>query len=119
MRILNIIFNAKIKYQQHAKLIKFIDIDFCSNFDPGKTHKGKTSERGIFIIIELLRNFFYSSLIFSKKYKLISENLCSSSSENSRMQLLKICTRNPYNCTAAIAINAVRNSSKIVPLFCV
>jgi hypothetical protein len=24
---------------------------FWSNFDPGKTHKGKTSERGDFIII--------------------------------------------------------------------
>jgi hypothetical protein len=57
MRILNIVFNAEIKYQQYAKLRKFIDRDFWSNFDPGKTHKGKTSERGLFIIIELLRNF--------------------------------------------------------------
>jgi hypothetical protein len=48
MRILNIVFNAEIKYHQHAKLIKLIDRDFWSNFDPGKTHKGKTSERGIF-----------------------------------------------------------------------
>jgi hypothetical protein len=32
MRILNIVFNAEIKYQQHAKLRKFIDIYFWSNF---------------------------------------------------------------------------------------
>ena len=67
MRILNIVFNAEIKYQQYAKLRKFIDRDFWSNFDPGKTHKGKTSERGLFIIYELLRNLFYNSLIFNKK----------------------------------------------------
>jgi hypothetical protein len=57
MRTLNIVFNAEIKYQQYAKLRKFINKDFWSNFDPRKTHKGKTSERGIFIIIELLRKF--------------------------------------------------------------
>ena len=45
MTILNIVFNVEIKYQQHAKLKKFIDRDFWSNFDPRKTHKGKTSER--------------------------------------------------------------------------
>jgi hypothetical protein len=63
MRILNIVFNAEIKYQQYAKLRKFIDRYFWSNFDPGKTHKGKTSERGLFIIYGLLRNSFtaYSS----------------------------------------------------------
>jgi hypothetical protein len=57
MRILNIVFKAEIKYQQYAKLRKFRHKNFRSNFDPGKTHKGKTSERGLFIIIELLRNF--------------------------------------------------------------
>jgi hypothetical protein len=63
MRILNIVYNAEIKYQQYAKLRKYRHKDFWSNFDPGKTHKGKTSERGIFIIYELLRNLFtaYSS----------------------------------------------------------
>jgi hypothetical protein len=71
MRILNIVFNAEIKYQQYAKLRKFIDKDFWSNFDPGKTHKGKTSERRLFIIIELLRNFFYSIFIFRNLHKLI------------------------------------------------
>ena len=57
MRILNIVFNAEIKYQQYAKLRKFRHKNFRSNFDPGKTHKGKTSERGFFIVTELLRNF--------------------------------------------------------------
>jgi hypothetical protein len=63
MRILNIVFNAEIKYQQYAKLRKYRHKDFRSNFDPGKTHKGKTSERGLCIIYELLRNSFtaYSS----------------------------------------------------------
>jgi hypothetical protein len=71
MRILNIVFNAKIKYQQYAKLRKFIDRDFWSNFDPGKTHKGKTSERGLFIIYGLLRKIFYSIFIFRNLHKLI------------------------------------------------
>jgi hypothetical protein len=70
MRILNIVFNAEIKYQQYAKLRKFRHKNFRSNFDPGKTHKGKTSERGLFIIIELLRNLFYNSLIFNKNTNL-------------------------------------------------
>jgi hypothetical protein len=67
MRILNIVFNAEIKYQQHAKLRKFIDKYFWSNFDPGKTHKGKTSERGIFIIYGLLRNSFIAYLFLEIK----------------------------------------------------
>ena len=71
MRILSIVFNAEIKYQQYAKLGKFIDRDFWSNFDPGKTHKGKTSETWLFIIIELLRNFFYSIFIFRNLHNLI------------------------------------------------
>jgi hypothetical protein len=71
MRILNIVFNAEIKYQQYAKLRKYRHKDFQSNFDPGKTHKGKTSERGLFIIYELLRNFFYSIFIFRNLHKLI------------------------------------------------
>jgi hypothetical protein len=60
---MNIISNAEIKYQQYAKLRKYRHKYFRSNFDPGKTHKGKTSERGICIIYELLRNSFttYSS----------------------------------------------------------
>jgi hypothetical protein len=110
MRILNIVFNAEIKYQQYAKLRKFRHKNFRSNFDPGKTHKGKTSERGLFIIIELLRNFFYSSLIFSKNTNLSQKIYARLLQKNSRMQLLEICTRNPYNCTAATTINAVRNS---------
>jgi hypothetical protein len=73
---LNIVFNAEIKYQQYAKLRKFIDRDFWSNFDPGKTHKGKTSERGLFIIYGLLRNSFtaYSS---SEIYTNLSGHSCS------------------------------------------
>jgi hypothetical protein len=61
---MNIVFNAEIKYHQYAKLRKYRHKEFRSNFDPGKTHKGKTSERGICIIYELLRNSFieYSSL---------------------------------------------------------
>ena len=83
MRILNIIFNVKIKYQQYAKLRKYRHKDFRSNFDPGKTHKGKTSERGLFIIYELLKNFFYSIFIFRNLHKLIWTflQLCSSISE--------------------------------------
>ena len=63
MKILNIVLSAEIKYQQYAKLKKYRHKDFRSNFDPGKTHKGKTSERRLFIIYELLRNSFttYSS----------------------------------------------------------
>jgi hypothetical protein len=51
MRILNIVFNAEIKYQQYAKLGKFIHKNFRFNFDPGKTHKGKTSERGLLLLL--------------------------------------------------------------------
>jgi hypothetical protein len=76
MRILNIVFNAEIKYQQYAKLIKYRHKDIWSNFDPGKTHKGKTSERGLCIIYELLRNSFtaYSS---SDIYTNLSGHSCS------------------------------------------
>jgi hypothetical protein len=76
MRILNIIFNAEIKYQQYAKLRKYRHKDIWSNFDPGKTHKGKTSERGLCIIYELLRNYFtaYSS---SDIYTNLSRHSCS------------------------------------------
>ena len=119
MRILNIIFNTEIKYQQYGKLRKFRHKNFRSNFDPGKTHKGKTSERGFFIIIELLRNFFYNSLIFSKNTSLSQKIYARLLQKNSRMQRFEICTRNPYNCTTATTINDVRNSSKIMPLFCV
>jgi hypothetical protein len=55
MKILNIVLSAEIKYQQIEKLRKFRHKNFRSNFDPGKTHKGKTSERGLFIIYGLLR----------------------------------------------------------------
>ena len=41
MRILNIVFNAEIKYQQYAKLRIYRHRYFRSNFDPGKTPKGK------------------------------------------------------------------------------
>jgi hypothetical protein len=53
---------------------------FRSNFDPGKTHKGKTSERGICIIYELLRNSFtaYSS---SEIYTNLSGHSCSFASQ--------------------------------------
>jgi hypothetical protein len=71
MRILNIVFNAKIKYQQYEKLRKYRHKEFRSNFDPEKTHKGKTSERGICIIYELLRNSFNSIFIFRYLHKLI------------------------------------------------
>jgi hypothetical protein len=63
MRILNIVFNAELKYQQHAKLRKFIDRDFWSNFDPGKTHKGKTNKRD-FYYIWASEKLFYSIFIF-------------------------------------------------------
>ena len=83
MRILNIVFNAEIKYQQYAKLRKFRHKNFRSNFDPGKTHKGKTSQRGICIIYELLRNSFTTFFIFRYLHKLIWTflQLCSSISE--------------------------------------
>jgi hypothetical protein len=76
MRILNIVFNAEIKYQQYAKLRKYRLKDIQSNLDPGKTHKGKTSERGLCIIYELLRNYFtaYSS---SDIYTNLSGHSCS------------------------------------------
>jgi hypothetical protein len=41
--------------------------DFWSNIDPGKTHKGKTSERGIFIIFRAQRNSSVTAEIFTAK----------------------------------------------------
>jgi hypothetical protein len=64
MRILNIVLSAEIKYQQYAKLRKFRHKNFRSNFDPGKTHKGKTSERGRFLLFRSFREFCYSIFIF-------------------------------------------------------
>ena len=70
MRILKIVFNAEIKYQQCAKLIKFIDRDFWCNFDLRKTHKGKTSERA-FYYLWASEKLFYSIFIFRNLHKLI------------------------------------------------
>jgi hypothetical protein len=42
----------------------FRHINFWSNFDPGKTHKGKTSERGRFLLFRSFREFCYSIFIF-------------------------------------------------------
>jgi hypothetical protein len=64
MRIVNIVYNAEIKYQQHIKLRKYRHRYFRSNFDPGKTHKGKTSERGRFLLFRSFREFCYSIFIF-------------------------------------------------------
>jgi hypothetical protein len=63
MRILNIVYNVEIKYQQHIKLGKLMTEIFGLTSTLEKTHKGKTNERGIFIIYGLLRNSFtaYSS----------------------------------------------------------
>jgi phage regulator Rha-like protein len=41
MRILNIVYNAEIKYQQHLKLRKYRHIYFRSNFDLGKNPQGE------------------------------------------------------------------------------
>ena len=60
MRILNIVFNAEIKYQQYAKLKKFIDKDFWSNFDPGKTHKGKPVREGFLLLLSFWEISFTS-----------------------------------------------------------
>jgi hypothetical protein len=51
MRILNIVYNAEIKYQQHIKLINYRHRYLRSNIDPKKTHKGKTSEREILLFL--------------------------------------------------------------------
>jgi hypothetical protein len=51
MRILNFILNAEIKYQEHINSENYKHEDFQSNNDPGKTHKGKTSERGILLFM--------------------------------------------------------------------
>jgi hypothetical protein len=51
MRILNIVFNAEIKYQQYAKLRKYRHKDIRSNFDPGKTHKGKSVREGFVLFM--------------------------------------------------------------------
>jgi hypothetical protein len=84
-----------------------------------KPTRGKPVREGLFIIIELLRNFFYSSLIFSKNTNLsqkIYARLLQKKFQNAAPRNLY---KNPYNCMAATAINVVWNSSKIVPLFCV
>jgi hypothetical protein len=56
MRILNIVLSAEIKYQRYAKLRKFRHKNFRSNFDPGKTHKGKTSERAFYYLWAFEKN---------------------------------------------------------------
>ena len=80
MRILNIVFNAEIKYQQYAKIRKYRHKEFRSNFDPRKTQKGKTSERGICIIYELLRNSF-TTFSSSDIYTKLSGHSCSFASQ--------------------------------------
>jgi hypothetical protein len=107
MRILNIVFNAEIKYQQHAKLKKFIDKDFWSNFDLGKTHKGKTSERGLFIIYELLRKKSFTAYSSSEIYTNLSGHSCSFAP--------RFLNQKSVHCMAVPAIKAVRNVSKFMP----
>jgi hypothetical protein len=51
MRILNIVFNAKIKYQQHAKLGKFIDRDFCLTSTLEKPTRGKPVREGFLLFM--------------------------------------------------------------------
>jgi hypothetical protein len=63
MRILNIVYNAEIKYQQHINS-ENINTDFRSNSDLGKTHKGKTSVRGSFYYLGVSEKFCYSMFIF-------------------------------------------------------
>ena len=63
MRILNIVYNAEIKYQQHIKLRKYWHMYFQSNFDPGKPLKGKTSERGRFLFFRSFIELCYSIFI--------------------------------------------------------
>jgi hypothetical protein len=59
-------------YQQHI-FKKYLHKDFWSNSDPGKTHKGKTSERGIFIIQSFKEKFFAIENLYQQKlHKLIS-----------------------------------------------
>jgi hypothetical protein len=53
-------------YQQHI-FKKYLHRDFWFNTDLGKTHKGKTNERGIFIIQSFRENFFYNKKIISAK----------------------------------------------------
>jgi hypothetical protein len=66
MRILNFVYNAEIKYQQHIKLRKIIDTYFWSNIDPGKTHKGKTSERGRFLLFRSFREILLQHVHLQK-----------------------------------------------------
>jgi hypothetical protein len=51
MRILNIVFNAEIKYQQYAKLRKYRHKDIQSKFDPGKTTRGKPVREGFVLFM--------------------------------------------------------------------
>jgi hypothetical protein len=52
-----------------------ITLRFLVKIDPGKTRKGKTSERGEAFIIQSLERISFTAIIFSnKKYRLISKN---------------------------------------------
>jgi hypothetical protein len=56
MRILNIVFNAEIKYQQHAKLKKFIDRDFGLTLTLEKPTRGKPVREGDFYYLGASEN---------------------------------------------------------------
>jgi hypothetical protein len=74
--------------------------NFWSNIDPGKTHKGKTSERGLFIIYELQRNFFYSIFIF-RNYKNLSQTF-----------IRKILLNSPGKCSS-ISVPEIRTTVRL------
>jgi hypothetical protein len=62
-------FKSEIKHTQ-----KFAHRDFWSNLDPGKTHKGKTSERGeAFYYSEFRENFLLQQRYYQQNFTNLSQ----------------------------------------------
>jgi hypothetical protein len=87
-------------YQQH-NIQKIFAQRFLVNNDPGKTHKEKTSERGIFIIQSFREKFFYSRKFISTKTSDLSQ-ICPKLFLENRAKLLEKCAQKILNCTALI-----------------
>jgi hypothetical protein len=81
------------------------------NQDPGKTHKGKTSERvreGRILLFRAQERIYFTTIIFNnKKYRLILFSMPTHSLEMRAKQLLDLCVEKYVQGTTVTTFNVV------------
>jgi hypothetical protein len=86
MRILNTI-NAEINFQQQHNNSKINAKRFLVKLDPGKTHKGKTSERGAFYYSEMRELMSFTAVKISANHTNISQECAQQSSSKTMTEM--------------------------------